>query len=76
MRRLIGTLLCLTLLAGCEPSPPENLGTVLDEAPKIPGTEEPYKMPELDRAAAENKPDSASGSPDAPEQRPSDEPAE
>jgi len=69
MRRLIGILLCLTLLTGCEPSPPEDLGTILDEAPKIPGTDEPYKMPELDRPAAEEKSSSQSGSTHDPKQR-------
>ncbi len=62
MRRVIGISLFLTLLTGCEPSvPPEDLGTILEEAPEIPGTDEPYEMPELDRPAAEEKSSSQSG---------------
>ena len=69
MRRFIGILACLALLTGCEPSPPEDLGTILDEAPEIPGTDEPYEMPELDGLVAEEKP----GSSHAPDQRPPDD---
>lgn len=63
MRRFIGVLLCSILLTGCDPSvPPEDLGTLLDEAPEIPGTDEPYEMPELDRSDAEETASSQSGS--------------
>jgi len=59
--------LCLALLIGCEPSvPPEELGTIVEEPPEMPGTDKPYEMPELERAAAEVRPRSASDSTDAP----------
>ena len=49
VRILIGILVCLVLLPGCEPTvEPEDLGTVQYEIPKIPGADQPYEMPELD----------------------------
>ena len=81
MRRLIGILTCLALLTGCEPSPLEGLGTILDAppeipAPEIPGTDEPYEMPQLDRPAAEEKSGSQPGPSHNPKQRLPDKPAD
>ncbi len=50
MRILIGISACLVLLSGCEPTvAPEDLGTIQQGVPEIPGAEEPYEMPELDQ---------------------------
>ena len=53
MRRLIGILLALALLIGCEPAPPDDLGTILDEVPELSDTDEPYEMPQLGQPAEE-----------------------
>ena len=55
MRYLVGSMLCLLvvmpLAAGCSPAvPPEELGTVLEELPEIPGT---YELPKPDPPAVE-----------------------
>lgn len=47
-RRLCGTALFLGLSAlGCEPGPPEpeELGTIIQQVPELPGMEEPYPLP-------------------------------
>jgi len=57
VRPFLGLTLCLllgpVLLIGCGPAvPPEELGTVLEGLPDVPGAEEPYQMPELGPPAA------------------------
>ena len=48
MRPFIGSLLLLVLATGCGPAvPPEDLGTVLDKLPAVPGADKPYELPEL-----------------------------
>ncbi len=49
MRLFRSLTFCLLLMAGCGPAVPrEDLGTVLDEVPKIPGVGQPDELPELD----------------------------
>ena len=44
---MLGLLLCLPAMAGCRPAiPPEDLGTVLEEVPEIPGADDPFEFPE------------------------------
>lgn len=64
MARLLGLLLCMLILsAGCGPAvPEEELGTVLEEAPEVPGSQKPYELPEVDL------PDPEAGGLDAPQQ--------
>ena len=46
---MLGLLLGVPPLAGCGPAiPPEELGTVLEEVPEIPGSEKPFEFPESD----------------------------
>ena len=57
VRSLVSLTFCLLLVAGCGPAiPREDLGTVVDEVPEVPGTEEPYEMPALEGPAAEAAP--------------------
>lgn len=50
--KLVFTLLALLLLfstPGCAPRiPPEELGEVMKELPALPGTDQPYPLPELE----------------------------
>ena len=44
---MLGLLLGVLPAAGCGPAiPPEDLGTVLDEVPEIPGAEELHEISE------------------------------
>jgi len=44
----VGAGLTLPLLWGCGPSVDrDDLGTVLEDVPEVPGSEDPFKMPEL-----------------------------
>jgi hypothetical protein len=49
---MLALLLGVPLVAGCGPAvPPDDLGTVLDEVPEIPGAEDQAKTPEPAPAA-------------------------
>ena len=51
-------LAALLLLGGCEQKvPKEELGTIIYEVPKVPGSEQPFKIPQLEGAAKESKPE-------------------
>jgi len=44
---MLGLLLGVLSAAGCGPAiPPEELGTVLEEVPEIPGADERYEIPD------------------------------
>jgi hypothetical protein len=48
MRYPLGLLLILVALSGCGPQlSKEELGSVVFEVPKLAGSDEPYKMPQL-----------------------------
>jgi len=52
MRRLLTIVVCLVgvwTTTGCRPSSPpdEELGTVIYEVPQLPGSDQPYPLPEL-----------------------------
>ena len=45
---MLGLLLGVLPVAGCGPAiPPEELGTVLEEVPEIPGADELYEIPDF-----------------------------
>jgi hypothetical protein len=54
MRRGVGLILCtLTLIVtnGCDSRvPKQELGTVVFEVPRVPGSDKPFEMPELEQA--------------------------
>ncbi len=50
MRTILGLMLgaVLAILGGCGPSVPDSeLGTIVNEVPKIEETEEPYELPHV-----------------------------
>ena len=50
-RILLGLILTMLFASGCEQRiPKEELGTVIYEVPKVPGSEKSPAMPELDSA--------------------------
>jgi len=52
MRLLFCLMVCLLLASGCGPTVSrEDLGTILDEIPEVPGAEKPFKLPELNQPA-------------------------
>ena len=45
---MLGLLVGVLAVGGCGPAiPPEELGTVLEEVPEIPGADEPYEIPDF-----------------------------
>ena len=60
---LLGLLLSFSPVAGCGPAiAPEDLGTVVEEAPEVPGAEEPYELPKSTSTAT---PDEEAPEPDS-----------
>ncbi|OHB70075.1 MAG: hypothetical protein A2V70_16965 [Planctomycetes bacterium RBG_13_63_9] len=50
MRALPATILALLLATGCGPPvSKEDLGTIDKKPPQVPGTEEPYKIKQLEK---------------------------
>ena len=62
----IGLAAVLLGVVGCRPAAsPEELGTVVYEVPKIPGSDAPYPMPQVDSVADATPPAPGSGAPPA-----------
>ena len=59
LRFILAGLLATTAASGCGPSlSEEELGTVLFEVPEVPGSEEPYTLPDAVPAPlSESEPD-------------------
>jgi hypothetical protein len=56
MRYWFGFLGLLVLLAGCGPELSKaDLGTVVNDVPKVAGSEEPYQMPQLGPPSEEDE---------------------
>ena len=59
----------LSVLAGCGARiSPAELGKIDRDIPKLPGTDKPWPMPELDRPATEDSADAAADAPAASSQ--------
>jgi hypothetical protein len=54
MRRLLGISVCIiiiTAFSGCESRPSEkDLGTIIYEVPNVKGSDQPYVMPNFNKA--------------------------
>jgi len=52
MRQFFGLVACL-LLIGCGPGvSKDDLGTILEEVPEVPGAEQAFEMPQFDQHPA------------------------
>jgi hypothetical protein len=61
---MLALLLSFSPVAGCGPAiAPEDLGTVLEEVPEVPGTQQPYELPKSGSVATadEETPEPDSG---------------
>ena len=58
MRLFWALMFCLPLLCGCGPAVPrDDLGTVVNEVPEVPGAEEPNETSGPASPTAESEPD-------------------
>lgn len=76
---LLLVLMACTALwtAGCGPRlSPEDLGDVIFELPEVPGAEEPYRSPEMQRGAVDPARTPGLGPPPLPADRPAGQPVE